>query len=65
MSDSTNAAGLVLRNPAGRVSVQLRELGMQLRADAGGLTDPRTRRLFATTADLLVTLERAFADAEA
>lgn len=51
-------------NESMRARAQLLELAQQLRDDLGRLPDPSTRTLFATTADLLVTLEEAFADAE-
>ncbi|MET9059177.1 hypothetical protein ABZX99_15295 [Streptomyces antibioticus] len=54
-----------LRGPSLRARARLRELVLQLRDDLPSITDPHARNLFATTADLLVALDEAFADAQA
>jgi hypothetical protein len=41
------------------------ELAVQLRDDVAWLADPRARALFSTTANLLVELDRAFAEVDA
>jgi hypothetical protein len=43
----------------------MRELAVQLRDDVAWLANPRAQTLFSTTANLLVELDRAFADVDA
>ena len=63
--DSALSAGRDAREPALRVRLQLRELAVQLRDDLETLADPQAKALFGTTADLLTTLEQAFAGVDA
>lgn len=63
--ESALSAGREPRQPAMRVRIRLRELAVQLRGDLETLTDPQARALFGTTAELLTTLEQAFADVDA
>jgi hypothetical protein len=43
----------------------MRERAVQLRDDVAWLANPRAQTLFSTTANLLVELDRAFADVDA
>ncbi|WP_415954441.1 hypothetical protein [Streptomyces sp. KLOTTS4A1] len=48
--------------PSLRARARMQELVLQLRSDLVFVTDSRERTLFATTADLLVSLDAAFAE---
>lgn len=65
MSNLLSLAGIDPPEPAERARIRLGALARELRDDLDRVSDPRTRALFATTADLLVALEEAFADAGA
>ncbi|MBK3566724.1 hypothetical protein [Streptomyces sp. MBT62] len=52
-------------SPVVRARARLRELAVQLRDDVVWLADTRAQALFSTTANLLVELDRAFAEVDA
>ncbi|MFG2500840.1 hypothetical protein ACGFSB_21840 [Streptomyces sp. NPDC048441] len=62
---SETGAGGGVQEPAIRARARLQELVVQLRDDLPSVADPRARNLFETTANLLVALDEAFADAQA
>ena len=64
VGDSAGRAGGDPQLAVVRARTRLRELVTQLRDDVDTVADARARTLFATTADLLVVLEEAFADLE-
>ena len=65
LGNSALSAGGELGQSVIRVRARLGELVAQLRAVLDTLADPQARALFGTTADLLTTLEQAFADVAA
>lgn len=52
-------------SPVVQARARMRELAVQLRDDVAWLANPRAQTLFSTTANLLVELDRAFADVDA
>lgn len=52
------------QEPSMRARARLQALVLQLRDDPPLVSDPHARNLFATTADLLVALDEAFADVQ-